>query len=376
MRAGRGNDTSPDGTQAQTRGRGPLPSRRLGLVLLASAVAAMALLAASSVAAAKSSAQSNGPLRDTSRTNLVKPEAAGRLRPTFHRIAGVSVGSSVDGTVLIGEGPVYSQPAPLVHRGTLVSASGATTTITPPVSCDLPRNPWPVVGHGLALYDCRSSATPNTVNLQVLTPPSENWTAVPGSSITALCTSIVTGGADGECAPAAVGRVWVEVKLESSKIPPGQSFVLINRTSGEVVNDPTSGRVIANLNAINPAAKRCSALNAKRGDLVRFIGRVALVENSWSHFAKVQSCGSTASKRLSSIAAAGAGAIVWTTNGSSVVHAINARNQHTSTITIPTALRGQISGVAITNKAIYVSGNIKNPRVWSAPLPAALKAQA
>ena len=148
--------------------------------------------------------------------------------------------------------------------------------------------------------------------------------------------------------------------------------MLVNRATGAVTPAQTTGNVIANLNARLPSQRRCGSLNARRGDLVRFVGRLALVENPASRWATIQSCHSRRFQKLSNEAAVGAHAIVWTTNASRIVHAINAQTGHAFAITIPHQLRGQISGVAITNKKLYVSGDDSDPQVWSARVPSGL----
>jgi hypothetical protein len=123
--------------------------------------------------------------RTVNRSRTGESVAVRGFQPRFHRTAAALVESTLDGTVLLADGPAYTaSPAP--NGGTLIAENGSTYTVSPPPNCLTTLTRWPVVGASSALYDCRSSADDTDTNYEISTPPSGVWSPVDGSAVTSL----------------------------------------------------------------------------------------------------------------------------------------------------------------------------------------------
>ena len=345
-------------------------ARGLSLIVLVAASTALSAIAASATTLHAASSATGS--RTVERSKTGGSAAVRDFRPRFHRTAAALIETSLDGTVLLADGPAYTaSPAP--NGGTLIAENGSSYSVSPPPDCLTTLTRWPVVGAGTALYDCRSSADDVDPNYEISTPPSDVWSPVTGSAIASLCAGPQYTG--GSCAVVALGRAWIELRVQPSRVP-GFSYRLVSVATGAVVNDPTAGNVIVDLNAADPARRRCSGLHATPGGLVRSVGHFAVVATPSAPNAQIQRCNSAQTIRLRTAGvAANANAIVWAqSSNDTVIRGIQAHTGQHFTITIPGPLRHQLFGLAITKTSIYVSGNILHPRVWTAPLPAPLAA--
>jgi hypothetical protein len=96
------------------------------------------------------------------------------------------------------------------------------------------------------------------------------------------------------CEPIAVGRRWIRYMDQCYHCT--ARYFLVSTATGALRSDPAGGQVAVDLDAQDPARKRCAPISPKPGDSVTFAGDRAPVGGPRGY--RVEQCGSTQQIKL------------------------------------------------------------------------------
>jgi hypothetical protein len=290
------------------------------------------------------------------------------------------------GDVLVVNGP-DSGPDTVPDTATVTSATGSSFPLTSPAGCL--GQPLLMIGGGVIMYDCSSG--PNDADESYDVAGSSGWHATAAAKTDALCTQDLPSPET--CGVAGVGTQWIHVQTQCYHCATVNNLVSVS--TGAVSPDPTGGRVIADLNAANPARTRCKDVTVNANGSVQFVGNLALVTTGGLsvHKYAIKRC-----RTSQTIYANGENQLIGTrygligTNASLIIwprrsvwpghpgtlDGIQAHTDRRFTIKLPKAIaQNGVSELAISRAKLYVGDGLgPGPGasvVWTATLPAALR---
>jgi hypothetical protein len=233
-----------------------------------------------------------------------------------------------------------------------------------------------MLGGGTVLDNCQNGAGAFT---QRASGPGR-WRALPGSELTRFCDHYDEDESS-ECSAVALGSQWIQVQGTCYHCAIANRLASI--ADGRAIADPTRGRVIADLNAADPARRRCAHVTAHADGSVQFLGDLALVANtqlSYGSSYRIKRCNTTKALNLPATSspigtrfgqvATNASLILWP--GGNGLAGIQARTDRRFSIKLPKGAGG--TELAISSNTIYVGD--ESGYVWTARLPAALRTPA
>jgi hypothetical protein len=201
-------------------------------------------------------------------------DATGRARHGDHRRA--LVFHHVADTDVMGSGRYVFIPSTTSFGGTIVDARADRRVLVPPPPGCATRTGTPIFGAGVLVERCST--------LEVFRVQEGQWAALPMSSaIEGQCAAYLSPDI---CEPIAVGSDWLEFELQCYHCR--ALFEFQSLTTGAVRGDPTTSRVVPDLNSRELGHRLCQPIVAPSHGTVMPDGRFAIIV---SHGLSVQRCG-------------------------------------------------------------------------------------
>ena len=235
--------------------------------------------------------------------------------------------------------------------------TGARMAVALPADCRAPISA-PIAGGSWLLEYC----TKATVDLYSFTAKAWRTLAIPAACLDAP-------GA--ECLPDIVGSVWIEYDEASVRL--GDVFVFQNITTGQVRANPANATTVPDLNSPELAEHLCSPVRRPAKGTIRPDGQFAIASGPSGTF--LERCGRSLHLALGNgpfLTITGR-ALFWLAGPHGPIDGISLPSLQQFTIAGPP---GDQIFLSVSDRYLYVEAAASPAalaRVWSAPLPRALR---